>query len=159
MNHGKINCVLCFDLTLLFCVCFCFCRMICVWVRSVYLRRVELRLFPTVVSKPLYLQYPRLRFFFLSQLGFTIVVSSLSVFLGFTESLSSVYCFCWVSLGQCLGFPRVPSCKTKMTLTRFEIGTFDGKSDFGSWKKKMRVLFSHHKVLIALETGEWKWKA
>ena len=46
-----------------------------------------------------------------------------------------------------------------MTSTRFEIGTFDGKSDFGSWKKKMRVLLSHHKVLIALESDDRKWSA
>ena len=45
-----------------------------------------------------------------------------------------------------------------MTSTRLEIGTFDGKSDFGSWKK-MRILLSHHKVLIALETDERKWTA
>ena len=44
-----------------------------------------------------------------------------------------------------------------MTSTRFEIGTFDGKSDFGSWKKKMRVLLSYHKVLIALEPNDRKW--
>ena len=52
---------------------------------------------------------------------------------------------------------RLPSCKTKMTSTRFEIGIFDGKGDFGSWKKKMRVLLSHHKVLIALESDDRKW--
>ena len=44
-----------------------------------------------------------------------------------------------------------------MTTTRFEIGTFDGNGDFGSWKKKMRVLLSHHKVLIALESDDGKW--
>jgi len=45
-----------------------------------------------------------------------------------------------------------------MTTTRFEIETFDGKGDFGSWKKKkMRVLLSHHKVLIALELDDRKW--
>jgi len=43
-----------------------------------------------------------------------------------------------------------------MTTTRFEIGTFDGKGNFGSWKKKMRVLLSHHKVLIALEPDDKK---
>jgi len=43
--------------------------------------------------------------------------------------------------------------------TRFEIGIFDGKGDFGSWKKKMRVLLSHHKVLIALEEDDRKWSA
>ena len=44
-----------------------------------------------------------------------------------------------------------------MTTTRFEIGTFNEKGDFGSWKKKMRVLLSHHKVLIALELDDRKW--
>ena len=44
-----------------------------------------------------------------------------------------------------------------MTTTRFEIDTFDEKGDFGSWKKKMRVLLSHHKVLIALESDDRKW--
>ena len=43
-----------------------------------------------------------------------------------------------------------------MTTTRFEIKTFDGKGDFG-WKKKMRVLLFHHKVLIALEQHQRKW--
>jgi len=44
-----------------------------------------------------------------------------------------------------------------MTTTQFEIGIFDGKGNFGSWKKKMRVLFSHHNVLIALEPNDRKW--
>ena len=44
-----------------------------------------------------------------------------------------------------------------MTTTRFEIGTFDGNRDFRNWKKKMRVLLSHHKVLIALEPNDIKW--
>ena len=44
-----------------------------------------------------------------------------------------------------------------MTTTRFEIGAFDGNGDFDSWKKKMRVLLSHHKVLIALEPDDQKW--
>ena len=44
-----------------------------------------------------------------------------------------------------------------MTATRFDIGTFDGKGDFDSWKKKMRVLLSHHKVLIALKPDDRKW--
>ena len=60
-------------------------------------------------------------------------------------------------IGQCLESFRLPSCKAKMTSTRFEIGIFDGKGDFGSWKKKMRVLLSHHKVLIALESDDRKW--
>ena len=46
-----------------------------------------------------------------------------------------------------------------MTSTQFEIGTFNGKSDFSSWKKKMKVLLSHHKVLIALEPDDRKWTA
>jgi len=44
-----------------------------------------------------------------------------------------------------------------MTSTQFEIGIFDSKGDFGNWKKKMRVLLSHHKVLIALEPDDRKW--
>ena len=44
-----------------------------------------------------------------------------------------------------------------MTATRFDIGTFDGKGNFGSWKKKMTVLLSHHKVFIALEPNDRKW--
>ncbi|XP_052193868.1 uncharacterized protein LOC127802200 [Diospyros lotus] len=46
-----------------------------------------------------------------------------------------------------------------MNSTRFEIDIFDGKGDYGSWKKKMRVLLSHHKVLIALESDDRKWSA
>jgi len=41
--------------------------------------------------------------------------------------------------------------------TQFEIGIFDGKCDFGRWKKNMRVLLSHHKVLIALKEDDRKW--
>ena len=44
-----------------------------------------------------------------------------------------------------------------MTSTRFEIGIFDGKGDYRCLKKKMRVLLSHHKVLIALEPNDRKW--
>ena len=36
---------------------------------------------------------------------------------------------------------------------------FYGKGNFGSWKKRMRVYLSHHKVLIALEEDEVKWSA
>ena len=39
------------------------------------------------------------------------------------------------------------------------MSVFDGKGDFGSWKKKMKVFLSHHKVVIALEADETKWKA
>ena len=53
--------------------------------------------------------------------------------------------------------PRLPSCKARMMSTRFEIGIFDGKGDFRSWKKKMKVLLTHHKVLIALEEDDRKW--
>ena len=35
-----------------------------------------------------------------------------------------------------------------------EMSTFDGKGDYGSWKKKMKVFLSYHKVLIALEEDE-----
>ena len=38
-----------------------------------------------------------------------------------------------------------------------EMSTFDGKGDYGSWKKKMKVFLSYHKVLIALEEDERKW--
>ena len=44
-----------------------------------------------------------------------------------------------------------------MASTRFEIDIFDDKGDFGSWKKNMRVLLSHHKVLIILEPYNRKW--
>ena len=46
-----------------------------------------------------------------------------------------------------------------MGSSRFEMSVFDGKGDFGSWKKKMKVFLSHHKVVIALEADETKWKA
>ena len=46
-----------------------------------------------------------------------------------------------------------------MGSSRLEMGIFDGKGDFGSWKKRMRVYLSHHKVLIALEEVEVKWSA
>ena len=46
-----------------------------------------------------------------------------------------------------------------MGSSRFEMSVFDGKRDFGSWKKKMKVFLSHHKVVIALEADETKWKA
>ena len=46
-----------------------------------------------------------------------------------------------------------------MASTQFEIRIFDGKGDFGSWKKKMRVFLSHHKVLIAFELDDQKWSA
>ncbi|MDD0148551.1 hypothetical protein PSY31_22960, partial [Shigella flexneri] len=41
--------------------------------------------------------------------------------------------------------------------TRLETYLFDGKGDFLSWKKKMRALLTHHKVLIALEADTSKW--
>ena len=44
-----------------------------------------------------------------------------------------------------------------MGSSRLEMGIFDGKGNFGSWKKIMRVYLSHHKVLIALEEDEVKW--
>ena len=37
-----------------------------------------------------------------------------------------------------------------MSTTRFEVSLFDGKGDFGSWQKGIRVLLSHHKVAYAL---------
>lgn len=45
----------------------------------------------------------------------------------------------------------------KMNMFEFEMSTFDGKSNFRSQKKKMRVLLSYHKVAIALETDKSKW--
>ena len=44
-----------------------------------------------------------------------------------------------------------------MSMTRFEVSLFDSKTNFGSWKKKMRVLLSHHKVSISLEADASKW--
>lgn len=44
-----------------------------------------------------------------------------------------------------------------MNTFSFEVSTFDGKCDFESFKKKMRVLLSHHKVAVALETYKGKW--
>ena len=44
-------------------------------------------------------------------------------------------------------------------MSRFKMSVFDGKGDFESWKKKMKVFLSHHKVVIALEADETKWKA
>ena len=46
-----------------------------------------------------------------------------------------------------------------MGSSRLEMSIFYGKGDFGSWKKRMRVYLSHHKVLIALEENEAKWFA
>ena len=46
-----------------------------------------------------------------------------------------------------------------MSTSRFEVSQFDGKGDFGSWMKKMKVLLSHHKVLITLEKDKDKWTA
>ena len=44
-----------------------------------------------------------------------------------------------------------------MSTMRLDIGIFDGKGDFTTWKKKMRVLLSHHKVALALEEDPEKW--
>ena len=44
-----------------------------------------------------------------------------------------------------------------MSTIRLDIGIFDGKEDFTTWKKKMRVLLSHHKVALALEPDPEKW--
>ena len=44
-----------------------------------------------------------------------------------------------------------------MATSHFDVRMYDGKGDFGSWKKKMRVLLSHHKVAIALEEDAVKW--
>ena len=38
-----------------------------------------------------------------------------------------------------------------------EISQYDGKIDFGSWKKKMKALLSHNKVALALEKDPKKW--
>ena len=46
-----------------------------------------------------------------------------------------------------------------MATSHFDVRMYDGKGDFGSWKKKMRVLLSHHKVVIALEADAAKWTA
>lgn len=43
--------------------------------------------------------------------------------------------------------------------SKIEIAPYDGKIDFGSWKKRMRALLSHNKVLISLELDEKKWSA
>ena len=44
-----------------------------------------------------------------------------------------------------------------MSNMRLDIGTFDGKRNFTTWKKKMRVLLSHHKVVLELEPDPEKW--
>lgn len=52
---------------------------------------------------------------------------------------------------------RLPLCKAKMNTTRFDVSLLNGKGDFKSWQKKMRVLLSHHKVVVALEADLKKW--
>lgn len=44
-----------------------------------------------------------------------------------------------------------------MSSTRLDVAVFDGKSDFDIWKKKMKVLLSHHKAHWALEKELEKW--
>lgn len=44
-----------------------------------------------------------------------------------------------------------------MGSNRIEISQFDGKIDFQSWKKKMRALLPHYKVVHALEPDLERW--
>ncbi|XP_031249850.1 uncharacterized protein LOC116107700 [Pistacia vera] len=44
-----------------------------------------------------------------------------------------------------------------MSTTRVEITQYNGKIDFGSWRKKMKALLSHNKVSITLEKDSTKW--
>ncbi|KAF3452128.1 hypothetical protein FNV43_RR08225 [Rhamnella rubrinervis] len=57
------------------------------------------------------------------------------------------------------GWPRVIRSSlsvTEISTTCMEVDIFNGKGDFGSWKKNMKVFLSYNKVAIALEKDKTK---
>lgn len=46
-----------------------------------------------------------------------------------------------------------------MSTSRLEMSVFDGRGDYGSWKKRIKVYLLYYKVAIALEPDEARWLA